>query len=96
VNAAANNHAAAMLKRDVDTISDYYGQFAPQLRGRLYAEEIWALYEDGLLHPESALRGDFAREEVEADVDGVLQEIREVLAEQEKRQQRLREAADES
>ena len=92
VNAAANNHAFAMLKRDVDNMTTYYGQFAPSLRGRLYAEEMWALYEDGDLHPEATLHGDHVPEDAEADVDGVLAEIRDVLAEEEKRQQRLREA----
>ncbi len=92
VDAAANNHAFAMLSRDVNNMTAYYGQFAPDLRGRLYAEEIWELYEAGDLHPESPLAGDYVPEEDEADVDGVLEEIRDVLAEEEKRQQRLREA----
>jgi RIO kinase 1 len=92
VDAAANNYAFAMLQRDVNNMTDYYAHFAPQLKGRLYAEEIWALYEDGALHPESALIGDYAPEETAADVDSILLEIRDVLAEEEKRQQRLREA----
>ncbi|TBR36003.1 serine protein kinase RIO, partial [Marinomonas agarivorans] len=29
VNAAANNSAFAMLKRDVDNLANYYGQYAP-------------------------------------------------------------------
>jgi RIO kinase 1 len=91
VDAAANNHAFTMLKRDVDNMTTYYGQFAPQLRGRLYAEEMWALYEDGELHPNSPLHGDFVPEDDEADVDAVLQEIRDVLAEEEKRRARLQE-----
>ena len=92
VDAAANNHAPTMLKRDVDNMTDYYGQFAPDLCGRLYAEEIWSLYEDGDLNPESPLYGDHVPDDTEADVDAVMREIRDVLAEQEKRQQRLREA----
>lgn len=95
VDAAANNHAAAMLTRDVNNMTEYYGQFAPQLRGRLYAEEMWALYEDGELHPESTLAGDYQQDAGDADVDSVLEEIRDVLAEEEKRQERLREAEDE-
>jgi RIO kinase 1 len=96
VDAAANNHASTMLQRDVNNMTAYYGQFAPDLLGRLYAEEIWSLYEDGELHPESPLYGNYMPEETEADVDGVLEEIRDVLAEEEKRRQRLREAEDEA
>ncbi len=90
VDAAANNHAFAMLQRDVNKMTSYYGQFAPDLLGRLYAEEIWALYEDGVLQPESPLQGDYVAADSEADVDAVLEEIRDVLAEEEKRQERLR------
>lgn len=89
VDAAANNHAGSMLKRDVDNMTAYYGQFAPDLLGCLYAEEIWDLYEDGKLHPESVLHGDFLADEHDADVDGVMLEIRDVLAAEEKRLERL-------
>lgn len=95
VDAAANNHAPTLLQRDVNNMTEYYGQFAPQLLGRLYAEEIWSLYEDGALHPESPLGGDYVMEQADADVDGVLLEIRDVLAQEEKRQQRLSEAESE-
>jgi RIO kinase 1 len=90
VDAAANNHAPAMLKRDVDKMTAYYAHFAPDLKGRLYAEEIWDLYESGELHPDSPLHGNYVPEDHDADVDSVLQEIRDVLAEEEKRKERLR------
>ena len=31
IDAAANNHAARMLERDVDNLAAYFGQFAPEL-----------------------------------------------------------------
>ncbi|MCP4996371.1 MAG: serine protein kinase RIO, partial [Gammaproteobacteria bacterium] len=43
VDAAANNHAQWMLERDVNTITTYYSQYAPELLGSQYAKEIWAL-----------------------------------------------------
>ncbi|MES0328448.1 MAG: PA4780 family RIO1-like protein kinase, partial [Gammaproteobacteria bacterium] len=46
VDAAGNNHAQWMLERDVNSITNYYAQFAPQLKGSKYAKEIWALYEE--------------------------------------------------
>jgi RIO kinase 1 len=92
VDAAANNHAQAMLARDVGNMTSYYGQFAPELLGRQYAGEIWELYEDGKLHPEVSLTGTFEASTGAADVDAVMLDIKAVLAEEEKRLERLREA----
>ena len=94
VDAAANNHAQAMLERDVNKMTSYYGQFAPELIGKLYAGEIWELYEDGALHPEVELAGTYATSTEAADVDGLMLEIKAVLADEEKRLQRLQEAED--
>ncbi|WP_145484659.1 PA4780 family RIO1-like protein kinase [Yersinia aldovae] len=90
-NAAANNHAKAMLERDVENMTQYYGQYAPELLHRKYAKEMWALYEDGKLHPETELTGEFAESTEAVDVEGVLDEIKAVIAEEE---ERLREAQD--
>lgn len=92
VDAAANNNARFMLERDVNKISDYYGRFAPELLTTRYAREIWKLYEDGDLHPEIALTGDFAESTRAADVDGVLQEIESAITEEQLRRERLIEA----
>jgi len=91
VDAAANNNAEAMLERDVNNMTQYYGQFAPQLLGTEYAKEMWALYEDGALKPETELTGHFDDPEDPSDVDGVLEEIKAVLFEEQKRQERLAE-----
>ena len=91
VDAAANNNAEAMLDRDVNNMTQYYGQFAPQLLGTKYAKEMWALYEDGALKPETELTGHFDDPEDPSDVDGVLEEIKAVLFEEQKRQERLAE-----
>ncbi len=90
VDAAANNHAEAMLQRDVDNMTQYYGQFAPELIERDYAGEIWHLYEEGRLLPETLLKGDFKKPEVEADVDGVLTEIQAAIDEEDERVERIR------
>ena len=89
IDAAANNHARTMLTRDIDNITQYYGQFAPQLLGSQYAKEMWALYEDGELTPDTELTGLFTEVEQSADVDSVLAEIKAVLAEERRRQERL-------
>ena len=92
VDAAANNHAKAMLERDVNNLTEYYGQFAPELLGRRYAKEMWALYEDGKLTPESQLTGHFEESTEDVDLDSILDEINTVRDEEEARQLRLREA----
>ena len=71
----------------------YYGQYAPELLDSKYAKEIWALYEDGNLHPEVELTGQFEENNQAADVDVVMQEIKAAFAEEQERQERLRESA---
>ena len=75
VDAAANNHAESMFERDVNNITSYYGQFAPQLLKTRYAKEIWLLYEDGKLTPETPLTGKFVEEERVVDMDSLMDEI---------------------
>ncbi|SUW62576.1 serine/threonine protein kinase [Buttiauxella agrestis] len=75
VDAAANNHAESMFERDVNNITEYYGQFAPQLLKTRYAKEIWALYEDGKLTPETVLTGLFVEEQHDVDMDSLMDEI---------------------
>lgn len=94
VDAAANNNAKAMLTRDVNNMARYYGQFAPELINTQYAKEIWALYEDGQLSPEVELTGLFAESTETADIDAVMLEIQSILAEEDAKQARLREADD--
>jgi RIO kinase 1 len=92
VDAAANNNARSMLERDVRNMTEYYGVFAPELLDSHYAREIWALFEEGELHPDHQLTGYFELDTHIADTDAVLQEIKAVLAEEEGRQERLRAA----
>ncbi len=92
VDAAANNNAEAMLKRDVNKISSYYGQYAPELLRTRYASEIWKLFEEGDLQADTELSGLFAENTQDADVDGVMQEIESAIEEEKNRQERLIEA----
>lgn len=92
VNAAGNNHARSMLERDINNITAYYGQSAPELLLGHYADEIWALYEAGGLHPDTQLTGDYFQEVVAADTDSILQEIEAALKDESDRLARIREA----
>jgi len=90
VNAAANNNAFSMLQRDVRNMTDYYSEFAPELRDTHYAEEMWALFEAGKLTPETELTGYFEFDESEADVDTVLEEIKAAFEEEQERIERMK------
>ena len=86
VDAAGNNHAFRMLERDVGNMAAYFGRFAPELKYTHYAKEMWSLYEDGKLQPDTLLTGHFDDPEDEADVDSVLREIADALREQARRE----------
>ncbi|MES9903272.1 MAG: PA4780 family RIO1-like protein kinase [Sedimenticola sp.] len=92
VDAAANNRAQHFLERDINNMTTYYAQFAPELYDTQYAKEIWALYEEGELHPDVELTGHFEIDTEAADVDAVLEEIKAVYAEEQERLRRLSEA----
>jgi len=75
VSAAGNNAARTMLRRDVGNITITLSRFAPELLDTHYAEEMWTLFEQGKLRPDSELTGHFVFDEGEADVDSVMRSI---------------------
>jgi RIO kinase 1 len=91
VDAAGNNHAQAMLARDVNNLRTYFGQFAPALLTTQYAEEIWALYEHGKLRPETDLTGRFECDKPPVDLEGVMRVIDDAREEEAARLLRLQE-----
>ncbi|MGL1956697.1 MAG: YrbL family protein [Colwellia sp.] len=92
VDASANNNAKAMLVRDVDNMTHYYGQFAPELLLSKYAQEMWALYESGELTFETSLTGLFKENKVSANVDNIIEEIKAAYEEEQDRLQRIADA----
>src|SRR5579862_4098229 len=72
VHAAGNNGAFAMLERDVNNIRGTLGRFAPELLETEFAREMWSLFEQGELKPESNLTGRFARDETQVDPESVM------------------------
>ena len=91
VDAAGNNHAPAMLERDVGNLRHYFGRFAPALLKTDYGREIWALYEAGALKPDVALTGKFERSQKAIDLDSVMREIEDTKLEEQARQMRMQE-----
>lgn len=92
VNAAGNNNAKSMLERDVRNMTNYYGQFAPELLRTQCAKEIWTLFEKGELTPDTKLTGIVEVDKTPANVDSVMSEIKAAFEEQEARLQRMRDA----
>ncbi len=89
VDAAGNTGAGDMLVRDVANLAAYFSRFAPVLQGSQYGKEIWALYQAGLLTPETLLTGYVAPDETLADVGAVLREIEDARLEEDARQRYL-------
>ena len=91
VDAAGNNEAASMLKRDVDNLAAYFGRFAPQILTASYGAEIWALFEAGRLHVDAELTGRIEVDTRPVDLDGVLQELEATRLEEDARVRRQQE-----
>jgi RIO kinase 1 len=98
VDAAGNNNAYAMLERDVTNITETLGRFAPELLGTRYAAEMWSLFEEGELKPDTKLTGTFRLDESVPDVREVISAIDDAREEAERRQRGREESqtADES
>ena len=92
VDAAGNNHAAAMLERDVANLRHYFGRFAPELLATDYGREIWALYEKGLLNPDTPLTGRFVQKLKPVNLGEVLAVIDDAKDEEAARRLRAQEA----
>ncbi|WOT05801.1 PA4780 family RIO1-like protein kinase [Shewanella youngdeokensis] len=95
VDAAANNNAKRMLLRDVNNMTQYYGQYAPSVLGSKYAQEMWLKFESGDLTPETELTGEFVESEHTADISAVLEEIQAAFEEEQARKERMRDACEE-
>lgn len=86
VNATGNNNARAMLQRDVGNITSSLGRFAPELLQTDYANEMWALFAQGELKPETELTGLFVRDDSQADLEVVMLAIDDAREEALRRQ----------
>ena len=55
----------------------YFGQFDPYLHETKFGKEIWHLFEEGKLRPDTVLTGEFVEDETVADVGDVQRQIKE-------------------
>jgi RIO kinase 1 len=93
VSAGGNNAARRMLLRDVNNLTAYLGRWAPELLDTWHGEEMWALFEAGMLQPDTVLTGVFEHDEHAADIGSVREAIEDARQEALIRQQG-REAAE--
>ena len=89
IDAAGNNHAPRMLLRDVANLRNFFGRFAPELLSTQYGPEIWALYERGVLTPESTLTGCYEPQLGAVDLSSVMREIDDARDEEAARRLRM-------
>jgi RIO kinase 1 len=94
VSASGNNAARAMLLRDVHNIRDSLTRFAPELAATHFGEEMWALFENGELRPDSELTGAFVFDDSTPDVGAVLMSIEDARQEAIIREQGRQQAAE--
>ena len=80
VQATANN-AFAIFERDLLQLAAFFGRAAPEIKKTNYAKEIWQLYRNGKLFPDTELTGQFADRSKAANVGEVLAEIDEAREE---------------
>ncbi|MCP5060232.1 MAG: hypothetical protein GY937_26325 [bacterium] len=59
VDPASNRNARTLLLRDVNNLHRFLSKFAPGRKIRRLGEEMWKLYEEGKLKPDSVLRGTY-------------------------------------
>jgi RIO kinase 1 len=89
VDAAGNNHAQRMLLRDVANLRGFFGRFAPELLATDYGPEIWDLYRQGLLTPDTVLSGRFDAPGGVVDLGSVMEGIADAKAEDAARRLRM-------
>ena len=94
VNAAGNNSAFALLERDVNNLRSTLGRFAAELETTEYAREMWSLFEQGELKPDTVLTGVFVSDEIIVNPQDVMLVIDD--AREEEIQRQLRRAAPEA
>ena len=74
VQATANN-AFAILERDLRQVTAFCGRFAPEVLTTEYAKEMWKLYQNGKLRPDTPLTGKFQQSTKAVNVREIMSEI---------------------
>lgn len=75
VDPSSNHNARRLLIRDVDNLNQFLARSVPDRRPRLYAQEMWHLYQSNQLAPDTVLTGQFRPPRRKADTRAVIREI---------------------
>jgi len=89
VDTAHNSNARKLLLRDVDNMHRFLARFVPHARRLPYAEEMWELFQQNALTPETRLQGRYRPSERRANTDAVLDVIRDANYDERKRREAL-------
>ncbi len=89
VDSAHNTNARSLLIRDVDNMFRFLKRFVPQARRMPYAEEMWDLYQQNLLTPETRLTGRHRVSDRRVNTSAVLGLIQDADRDERKRRDAL-------
>ena len=89
VDTAHNAGARKLLLRDVENLHRFLGQFAPRARRLPYAEEMWELFQQNAITPETRLTGRYRPSERRANTGAVLELIADANYDERKRRESL-------
>ena len=89
VDIAQNANARKLLLRDVDNLHRFWRQYAPSAPHLPYAEEMWDLFQQNALTPDSRLTGRWRPSERRANVHSVLDAIQDANFDEQKRREKL-------
>src|ERR1700716_3505065 len=85
VDTAHNSNARKLLLRDVENMYRFLSQFVPHARRLPYAEEMWELFQQNAITPETRLTGRYQPSERRANTHAVLVAIQDANYDERKR-----------
>jgi len=89
VDTAHNTNARKLLLRDVDNMHRFLSTFAPNTRRFPYAEEMWELFQQNAITPDTRLTGRYRPSERRANTHAVLELIQDANYDERKRRESL-------
>jgi RIO kinase 1 len=89
VDTAHNANARKLLVRDVDNLHRFLSQFVPNARRLPYAEEMWELFQQNAITPDTRLTGRYRPSDRRANTSAVLELIQDANYDERKRRESL-------
>jgi RIO kinase 1 len=89
VDIAHNANARKLLLRDVENMQRFLNRFVPHARRFPYAEEMWDLFQQNALTPETRLTGRYRPSERRANTHAVLELIQDANRDEIKRRESM-------